>query len=986
MDAPDAIAAHVARAVQAQLDARSAELAAVTAANRAFVDACASGAVDDWRADPASAWLAPLLRPGAPAPAWVDAAPAPPAARFGRFDGGGGAPLEAGWRADGHSFVGREVTRAHGEARAEALSEGLVVAWLPATASDPFLDGDGQPAPLFKVLFRGGGLAGEEEDLEEAEVEECLSDLPDGDVSDDPGWRSRPWCRVLAKPGPLAKFEPGADRGGLAERRLDRVPGLPPYMAFTALSRSMRVDDDPVLRFTPYLGENADAADIIDGYDMAARQRELDAKGACPAWTAREARDALALRRACLGGVAPTAGALSAAVDALFDVEERRRSPGDALEDAARLRRARRRITKKRDDDEDALVAADLAREAAGRKANLRSALLELRDGAAPPPPAAPAPKLSDAGHARYEDDVDSTRKLLCRRCFTFDCNVHGNLAFAEDAAPRGPDAGDVFPAPRPLACAPAPPLFAGAARFEVARALPVAAAPRPWTARDDRLLPRALAVFGGCASRTAAALGVDGEGLRRAAARAGLAVAGRAPGTWCCDRCGPRARPADDDASVPSTAGRASPTSSSTAGRASPGGVEEAPAPSPAPSGRASPTPGGKKRKRGKSKAADALKKGKFAAPHPERRFVSRAIETAFVFCRHEGPCTYANCECVRNDTYCTKFCGCAVKADPPRDLEPAPRARCDLDDHRVADWLKARRAGPAHCADVGAPPPRTVTRSELRIRQACSNQFHGCDCKRGDCSTRACPCFAAGRECDPDACGACGAARPRGDCCDPGDLRYRHAGRRTRGADAGGGGRGAPRCRNRDLALGRACRVALAPSGVPGAGWGLFAPEGAAKGALITEYVGERISQTEAERRGKIQDKVNCSYLFNLDEDTVVDARRYGNKARFANHADHGNCATRTVLVDGTHRIGIYAKAAVEPHAELFFDYRYTVEEETDGQRKAAVLVDWMADGEGKKVSKSTGARLLEPGAAAKPPAKKKPKKGPGRPRASL
>jgi hypothetical protein len=43
-------------------------------------------------------------------------------------------------------------------------------------------------------------------------------------------------------------------------------------------------------------------------------------------------------------------------------------------------------------------------------------------------------------------------------------------------------------------------------------------------------------------------------------------------------------------------------------------------------------------------------------------------------------------------------------------------------------------------------------------------------------------------------------------------------------------------------------------------------------------------------------------------------------------------------------------------------------------------------MADGEGKKVSKSTGARLLEPGAAAKPPAKKKPKKGPGRPRASL
>ena len=113
-----------------------------------------------------------------------------------------------------------------------------------------------------------------------------------------------------------------------------------------------------------------------------------------------------------------------ARIDALFDVEERRRSPGEALEDAARLRRARRRASKKRSDDEDALVAADLAREAAARKANRRSALLELRDGAAPPAPAAPAPKLSDAGHARYEDDVDSTRKLLCRRCFTFDLSL----------------------------------------------------------------------------------------------------------------------------------------------------------------------------------------------------------------------------------------------------------------------------------------------------------------------------------------------------------------------------------------------------------------------------------------------------------------------------------------------------------------------------------------------------------------------------------
>ncbi|KAH8074131.1 hypothetical protein JL720_10683 [Aureococcus anophagefferens] len=687
----------------------------------------------------------------------------------------------------------------------------------------------------------GGGLAGEEEDLEEAEVEECLSDLPDGDGADDPGWRSRPWCRVLAKPGPLAKFEPGADRGGLAERRLDRVPGLPPYMAFTALSRSMRVDDDPVLRFTPYLGENADAADragkeseipnFKSSYLGRGRRRRRLRHGRAAARARRGGRvpgldGARGPRRRgaaarLLAGAAPTEGARRR-VDALFDVEERRRSPGEALEDAARLRRARRRASKKRSDDEDALVAADLAR---GRKNALRAALLELRDGAAPPAPPAAAPKLSDAGHARYEDDVDSTRKLLCRRCFT-------------------PDAGDVFPAPRPLVCAPAPPLFAGAARFEAARAARRGAAAAVDRARRPPPAPRRR--LRRLRSRTAAALGVDGEGLRRAAARGPRRRGPRAGDLVLRPLRAARAA-RDDDASLPSTAGRWSPTSSSTAGRASPGGVEEAPAPSPAPSGRASPTPGGKKRKRGKSKAADALKKGKFAAPHPGAR---------------------------------------------------APR-------------------GPAHCADVGAPPPRTVTRSELRIRQACSNQFHGCDCKRGDCSTLR--SFAAGRECDRTRAAR---AAPRG----PGATA---ATRATCATATLGGARAAPTpgaaarapVPNRDLALGRACRVALAPSGVPGAGWGLFAPEGAAKGALIT-------------------DKVNCSYLFNLDEDTVVDARRYGNKARFANHADHGNCATRTVLVDGTHRIGIYAKAAVEPHAELFFDYRYTVEEETDGQRKAAVL----------------------------------------------
>ena len=85
------------------------------------------------------------------------------------------------------------------------------------------------------------------------------------------------------------------------------------------------------------------------------------------------------------------------------------------------------------------------------------------------------------------------------------------------------------------------------------------------------------------------------------------------------------------------------------------------------------------------------------------------------------------------------------------------------------------------------------------------------------------------------------------------------------------------------------------------------------------MCEYVGEVLSQPEAERRGKIYDKINSSYLFNLDEASVVDATRYGNKSRFANHSSEPNCGTRTVLVDGTHRIGLYAARDIQREDEL-------------------------------------------------------------------
>ena len=62
--------------------------------------------------------------------------------------------------------------------------------------------------------------------------------------------------------------------------------------------------------------------------------------------------------------------------------------------------------------------------------------------------------------------------------------------------------------------------------------------------------------------------------------------------------------------------------------------------------------------------------------------------------------------------------------------------------------------------------------------------------------------------------------------------------------------------------------------------------AQESAARNELIGEYVGELICQAEADRRGRAYDSAGFSYLFNLDQDWVLDATLRGNKLRLINH----------------------------------------------------------------------------------------------------
>ena len=103
---------------------------------------------------------------------------------------------------------------------------------------------------------------------------------------------------------------------------------------------------------------------------------------------------------------------------------------------------------------------------------------------------------------------------------------------------------------------------------------------------------------------------------------------------------------------------------------------------------------------------------------------------------------------------------------------------------------------------------------------------------------------------------------------------------------------------------------------------GFGGFATRDIPKGTRIIEYVGEKITNAESDRRYDNESmKRHHTFLFTLNGRTIVDAAVDGNAARFINHS----CEPNSEAIIERGHIYIYAKRAIPAGEELLYDYQY-------------------------------------------------------------
>ena len=112
---------------------------------------------------------------------------------------------------------------------------------------------------------------------------------------------------------------------------------------------------------------------------------------------------------------------------------------------------------------------------------------------------------------------------------------------------------------------------------------------------------------------------------------------------------------------------------------------------------------------------------------------------------------------------------------------------------------------------------------------------------------------------------------------------------------------------------------------------GWGIFAKTNIPKGTRIIEYLGEKITKAEADRRGpklieyaKKNKQTGAVYIFVLNSKYDIDGHVDYNTAKFINHSCAPNCEVD--IIRG--RIWIIALRDIKKDEELFYNYGYDMD----------------------------------------------------------
>jgi uncharacterized protein len=112
---------------------------------------------------------------------------------------------------------------------------------------------------------------------------------------------------------------------------------------------------------------------------------------------------------------------------------------------------------------------------------------------------------------------------------------------------------------------------------------------------------------------------------------------------------------------------------------------------------------------------------------------------------------------------------------------------------------------------------------------------------------------------------------------------------------------------------------------------GWGIFAKINILQGTRIIEYVGERITKAEAERRGpklieyaKKHKQTGAVYIFVLNKKYDIDGHVDYNTAKYINHSCAPNCEVD--IIRG--HIWIIALRDIQKNEEMFYNYGYDLE----------------------------------------------------------